>query len=94
MKRGITKSQKNTMLKNQIKKIGKEDKKAGMELMKLYKKHWVEFFINAKKHMNEVCGYGVDGKLGEEPANTFVEKEKKCKRSKVRCKTIITTIRW
>ena len=27
-----------TMLKNQIKKIGKEDKKAGMELMKLYKK--------------------------------------------------------
>ena len=33
-----------------------------MELMKLYKKHWVEFSINAKKHMNEgTCGYGVDG---------------------------------
>ena len=45
-----------------------KDKKAGMELMKLYKKHWVEFSINAKKHMNEgTCGYGVDGKLGEEP---------------------------
>ena len=31
-----------------------------MELMKLYKKHWVEFSIKAKKHMNEgTCGYGV-----------------------------------
>ena len=67
-----------TMLKNQIKKIGKADKKAGMELMKLYKKHWVEFSINAKKHMNEgTCGYGVDGKLGEEPAGPHLLKKKK-----------------
>ena len=69
-----------TMLKNQIKKIGKADKKAGMELMKLYKKHWVEFSINAKKHMNEgTCGYGVDGKLGEEPAGPHLLKNKKKK---------------
>ena len=67
-----------TMLKNQIKKIGKEDKKAGMELMKLYKKHWVEFSIKAKKHMNEgTCGYGVDGELGEEPAGPHLLKKKK-----------------
>ena len=73
-----------TMLKNQIKKIGKEDKKAGMELMKLYKKHWVEFSINAKKHMNEgTCGYGVDGKLGEEPAGPHLMKKiKKIRKNK------------
>ena len=123
-----------TMLKNQIKKIGKADKKAGMELMKLYKKHWVEFSIKAKKHMNEAfaiqykkdkryltrkelfdkkplkfktedeaksmlngldhkyrtnykivkikegtCGYGMDGKLGEEPAGPHLLKKKKKK---------------
>ena len=123
-----------TMLKNQIKKIGKADKKAGMELMKLYKKHWVEFSIKAKQHMNEAfaiqykkdkryltrkelfdkkplkfktedeaksmlngldhkyrtnykivkikegtCGYGVGGKLGDEPAGPHLLKKKKKK---------------
>ena len=48
-----------------------------MELMKLYKRHWVEFSIKAKQYMNEgTCGYGVDGKLGEEPAGPHLLKKK------------------
>jgi hypothetical protein len=36
-------------IKGVIKGIGIKDKKSAVELMKLYKKHWVEFSIKTKK---------------------------------------------
>ena len=120
------------MLKDKIKQIGKKDKQKALKLMKIYKDHWLEFSIKAKKHMNEAfaiqykkdkryltrkelfdkkplkfktedeaksmlngldhkyrtnykivkikegtCGYGVGGKLGEEPAGPHLMKKKK-----------------
>ena len=65
-------------IKTSIKDIGKTDKKKALELMKLYKKHWVEFSIKAKKTLEEgTCGYGVDGKLGKEPAGPHLLRKKK-----------------
>ena len=66
-------------IKTSIKDIGKTDKKKALELMKLYKKHWVEFSIKAKRTLEEgTCGYGVDGKLGKRTCRTTsVEKEEK-----------------
>ena len=65
-------------IKISIKDIGKTDKKKALELMKLYKKHWVEFSIKAKKTLEEgTCGYGVDGKLGKEPAGPHLLRKKK-----------------
>ena len=40
-------------IKKIIKSIGAADRKIGMELMKIYKKHWVEFSIKAKKAMQD-----------------------------------------
>ena len=66
------------MLKDKIKQIGKKDKQKALKLMKIYKDHWLEFSIKAKQHMNEgTCGYGVNGKLGEEPAGPHLMKKKK-----------------
>ena len=66
------------MLKDKIKQIGKKDKQKALKLMKIYKDHWLEFSIKAKQHMNEgTCGYGVDGKLGEEPAGPHLLRKKK-----------------
>ena len=40
--------------------------------------------------MNEgTCGYGVDGKLGEEPDTTFVEKEKSVKEARLDAKQLL-----
>ena len=65
-------------IKTSIKDIGKTDKKKALELMKLYKKHWVEFSIKAKKALQEgTCGYGIDGNLGEQPAGPHLLKKKK-----------------
>jgi len=66
------------MLKDKIKQIGKKDKQEALKLMKIYKDHWLEFSIKAKQYMNEgTCGYGVDGKLGEEPAGPNLLRKKK-----------------
>ena len=65
-------------IKTSIKDIAKTDKKKALELMKLYKKHWVEFSIKAKKALQEgTCGYGIDGNLGEQPAGPHLLKKKK-----------------
>ena len=66
------------MLKDKIKSIGKKDRQQALKLMKIYKDHWLEFSIKAKQYMNEgTCGYGVDGKLGKEPAGPHLLRKKK-----------------
>ena len=40
-------------LKKIIKSVGAADKKIGMELMKIYKKHWIEFSLKAKKALQD-----------------------------------------
>ena len=40
-------------LKKIIKSVGAADKKKGMELMKIYKKHWIEFSLKSKKALQD-----------------------------------------